>query len=97
MSATLKAAGFIYWAGITAPLPMVIALKVIEHFRIKPGIGIPGIALVSLAICVAGVCSGNTNTRQRIAMFLLAVCAIPVELLLLGFLFILSGGLNGTQ
>jgi len=97
MSAALKAAGFIYWVGIIAPALMVTALKVLEHFQIKLGIGLPGIAVVSLGICVAGVCSGNMNTRQIIAMLLLAICAIPVEILLLGVLFLITGGLSGTQ
>src|SRR5690606_32033832 len=87
----------IYWLGVAAPVLMVAVLKFIEHSGAKQSIGVGGIALVSLTLCAVGACLSKATTKKKFLLVLVAAIVIPVELLVIAVLFLVSGGLSGTQ
>ena len=87
----------LYGKGLISPLLIVLMIKLLERFGIKATLGIGWILLVGYAICFAGLFLQSAGFKLRLVLALAAVIVIPLQLLVLGVLFLAKGGLTGTQ
>ena len=87
----------VYAFGLAGPTLLVAVLTLVERAGLHPGVGGGLIALVSFGACICGVGMQRTTVAKKLLLALVALVAIPLEILALGIIFVLRNGLAGTQ
>ena len=87
----------VYFLGLAGPALMVSALVLIERAGLHLSVGGGLIALISFGVCIAAAGVLRTSVKKRLFLILVALVIIPLEILVLGAIFIAKSGLTGTQ
>ncbi len=92
-----KIATAVYVLGLIGPALLVGVLTLVERTGIHLGVGGGLIALLSFGVCIIGVGMQRAPFGRKLVLLLIALLAIPIEILALGAVFLVSNGLAGTQ
>jgi len=91
-----KISNLVFAIGLAGPL-LALVMDRLAVGRAGPSPGGATISILSFTCCLFGALIRSATVRQKLAMLLLAMVIIPFEILLLGVILLLTGGLTGTQ
>jgi hypothetical protein len=93
-----KLAPAVYILGLAGPALLVGVLALAERVGLHLGVGGGLIALLSFGACIIGAALMQRATVwKKLILVLVALVAIPLEMLALGIVFVVTNGLTGTQ
>jgi len=87
----------VYVLGLAGPGLLVAGLTLLERAGLHLGMGAGLIVVLSVGACVTGAVLQPTTTWKKWVLVLMALVAIPLEILALGAVFLMRDGLAGTQ
>jgi cytosine/uracil/thiamine/allantoin permease len=92
-----KVAATVYVVGLAGLVLLVGVLTLVEHAGLHLGVGFGLIAPASFGTCIIGAVLQRATVWRKLVLILVALVAIPLEILAMGAVSLMMYGLEGIQ